>query len=147
MISWKLYNKFICKYLSCCYKNLSHMNHAKFTLSADVEKNPGPVTTIDPSSTICAPYSQGNIALFGLNAGKQCVAMSLCALIYNKHHHVINCSEDLVKILSVGNELYSVLSRVYNQEYLLLTELPKKITVFDCNYEMQYSSSYTGIMF
>ena len=57
------------------------MNHVKFTLSADVEKNPGPVTAIDPSMTICAPYSQGNIVLFGLNAGKQCVAMSPCALI------------------------------------------------------------------
>ena len=144
-ISLKLLNTFISKYLSCCYKNSNHiMNYVKFALSADVEKNPGPVTTIDPSMTICGPYSLGNIALFGLNAGKQCVAMSLCALIYNKHHHAINNSEDLVKILSVGNELYSVLSRVYNQEYLLLTELPNAITVFDCNYEMQYSNSYTG---
>ena len=50
----------------------------------------------------------------------------------------------MVNILSVGNELYTVLSRVYNQEYLLLTELPNAITVFDCNYEMQYSPSYTG---
>ena len=28
-------------------------------------------------------YSQGDVALFGSNAGQQCIARSLCALIYN----------------------------------------------------------------
>ena len=49
----------------------------------DLEKNPGP-TIFDvsyPTSTICADYSQGNEALFGENAGKQCVAMSLLLFI------------------------------------------------------------------
>lgn len=139
-------NSFIYKYLSSCYKNLNHViNYCKFSLSKDIEKNPGPnYNIIDPNQTICAPYSQGNIALFGLNAGKQCVAMSLCALIYNNHHNSITSSADLIKILTIGNELYSVLSRLYNEDFLLLTELPNVITVFDCNYEMQYSPSYTG---
>ena len=31
-----------------------------------------------------APYCQRNVTIFGENAGQQCVAMSLCALIYSK---------------------------------------------------------------
>ena len=33
---------------------------------------------------MCANYSQGNQVLFGENAGKQCMTMSLTAVIY--HH-------------------------------------------------------------
>ena len=32
-----------------------------------------------PSKTMQAPYSQGDVVVFGQNAGQQCVAMSLCA--------------------------------------------------------------------
>ncbi|XP_067017975.1 uncharacterized protein C05D11.13-like [Acropora muricata] len=37
----------------------------------DVEENPGPTIfdVIDPTRTICADYSQGNVALFSENAG------------------------------------------------------------------------------
>ena len=126
------------------YKSLNHrINHSKFTLSRDVEKNPGPNTAIDSNKTISAPYSQGNIALFGANAGRQCVAMSLCALIY-KHKNSISSSADLVSIMDTGNELYSVLSRLYNQDFLLLTELPQMVTLLETNYQMEYSPSYTG---
>ena len=43
----------------------------------DVEEYPGPTIfdIIDPMRTVFADYSQGNEALFGENAGKQCVAM------------------------------------------------------------------------
>ena len=57
------------------------MNYCKLNFGRDVEKNPGPTFIIDPSKTIHAPYSQGNVDVFGPNAGQQCVAMSLCALI------------------------------------------------------------------
>ena len=58
------------------YKNLNHrVNHLKSNLSGDIETNPGPV--INSTKTIQAPYSQDNMATFGLNAGIQCVAMSL----------------------------------------------------------------------
>ncbi len=80
---------------------------------------------IDSCKTICAPYSQGNIVLFGFDADKQCAAMSMCALVY-KH-----TSNDLIKIMNVGNDLYHVLSRLYNQDFLLLTELPNTLTVFN----------------
>ena len=48
----------------------------------DVEENPGPTIydIIDPTTTVSADFSQGNGTLFGVNAGKQCVAMSLTAI-------------------------------------------------------------------
>ena len=46
--------------------------------------------------------------------------------------------------MNIGNELYSVLSRLHNQDFLLLAELPKMVTVFETNYQIQYSPKYTG---
>ena len=51
------------------------VNHFKSNLSGDIETNPGPV--INSTKTIQAPYIQDNVVMFGLNAGTQCVAMSL----------------------------------------------------------------------
>ena len=57
---------------------------AKVKLFSVIETNPGPpINNVDPTLTIKAPYSQGDITAFGANAGQQCIAMSLCALIYN----------------------------------------------------------------
>ena len=124
------------------YKNLNHrVNHFKSNLSGDIEKNPGPV--INSTKTIQAPYSQDNVAMFGLNAGTQCVAMSLASLIYNKRNGIVS-SMDLVNIMNIGNELYSGLSSLSRQSYLLLTEVPEMIIVFNINYQLQYSPSYTG---
>ena len=70
------------------YKNLNHrVNHFKSNLSGDIETNPGPV--INSTKTIQAPYSQANVAMFGLSAGTQCVAMSLASLIYNKRDGIM----------------------------------------------------------
>ena len=86
------------------YKNLNHrVKHFKSNLSGDIETNPGPV--INSTKTIQAPYSQDNVAMFGLNAGTQCVAMSLASLIYNKKNGIVS-SMDLVNIMNIGNELY-----------------------------------------
>ena len=124
------------------YKNLNHrVNHFKSNLSGDIETNPGPV--INSTKTIQAPYSQDNVAMFGLNAGTQCVAMSLVSLIYNKSNGVVS-TMDLVNIMNIGNELYSGLSSLSNQSYLLFTEVPEMIIVFNINYQLQYSPSYTG---
>jgi len=56
----------------------------------NVEENPGPTIfdVIDPMRTVSADYSQGNEALFGENAGKQCVAMSVTAIIYHQIEHI-----------------------------------------------------------
>ena len=58
----------------------------------------GPVFYIDPSKTISAPYSQGNQIIFGETAGQQCLAMCLCALIYNKRQNIC-APQDLVNRL------------------------------------------------
>ena len=124
------------------YKNLNHrVNHFKPNLSGDIETNPGPV--INSTKTIQAPYSQDNVAMFGLNAGTQCVAMSLASLIYNKRNGIVS-SMDLVNIMNIGNELYSGLSSLSRQSYLLLTEVCEMIMVFNINYQLQCSPSYTG---
>ena len=59
------------------YKSLIHrVNFGQFKLSTDIEKNPGPSVYVDATKTIHAPYCQGNVVVFGENAGKQYVAMS-----------------------------------------------------------------------
>lgn len=104
--------------LQTVYKNLNHrLNKIKCELSQDVETNPG---TVDGSKTIKAPYSQDNVTLFGINAGSQCVAMSLTALIYNHQNTCIVSSRDLQNVMNFGNELYTSLSRLSKQTYLLL---------------------------
>ena len=68
---------------------------------------------VDPSNTIQVPYNQGDVVVFGQNAGQQCVAMSLCALIYHNMKGIGN-PDDLKQIMHIGNQLYnsfSLLSR------------------------------------
>ena len=83
-------------------------------LSTDIEKNPGPSVYADHSSkTIHAPYCQGNVVVFVKNAGQQCVAISLRALIYNRLYskiRMITLVDDMIQIMTVGNQLYSSLS-------------------------------------
>ena len=133
-----------CNYTSVIsvYKDVDHsMNHTEFKLCNAIEKNPGP---IDHTRTTQVPYSQGNVEVFGENAGTQCVAMSLTSLIYN-YRGSISSSVDLVNIMNIGNELYSGLSRLSRQTFLLLTELPEVLNVFNTDYkQLQYSSSYSG---
>ena len=119
------------------------MNYSKLMLCGDIEINPGPVFN-NPVKTIHAPYSQGNTEIFGENAGRQCVPMSLCSLIYLYRNNSICDSSDLVDIMNLGNQLYSTLSRLSRQMYLLLEELPTMITVEDCDYSIEFSQSYTG---
>jgi hypothetical protein len=64
-----------------------------------IEKNPGPSSYVDPNKTIAAPYSQGNELLFGQSAGQQCIAMSLCSLIYNNTKG-ISSTNDLIQIMA-----------------------------------------------
>ena len=49
----------------------------------DAGEIPGPTIfdITDPATTVSTDSSQGNEAIFGVNAGKQCVAMSLTAII------------------------------------------------------------------
>ncbi len=80
-------------------------------LSNDVEENPGPINIneiVDCTHTVHADFHQGNELMFGSNAGKQCVAMSLCSIVYNKIKSVnIWDSSIMNKILNYGNILHS----------------------------------------
>ena len=124
----KFISLYSCNTSSSVYKNASHRGQcATVNLCNDIETNPGPpIHSIDPTQTIKAPYSQGDITYFGENAGKQCVAMSLSALIYNKIKGIHSCT-DLVQIMQMGNQLYSTLSQCTGQVYLMQTELPSVI--------------------
>ena len=125
------------------YKNASHRGHcATLSLCNDIETNPGPyIHDIDPTLTIKASYSQGDIMYFVENAGKQCVAMSLVALIYNKIRGIHTCN-DLVQILEIGNQFYSTLPQCTGQVYLMQTELPSMIAMSEKNYQLNYTESY-----
>ncbi|RMX46527.1 hypothetical protein pdam_00018717 [Pocillopora damicornis] len=120
-------------------KNEAHAaNYCNCKLSRDTEKNPGPLTYVDPNKTIVASRSQGNELVFGQNGGQQCVAMSLCSLIYNDTQG-ISSANDLIQIMNIGNQLYST-----KREYLMQSELPTALNVFDTDYQLEYSESYSG---
>ena len=114
----------------------------KLKLSTDIEKNPGPSIYVDATKTIHTLYCQGNVVIFGENAGQQCVAMSLCALIYSKIRR-ISSGDDIIQIMTVGNQLYSSLSLLARQSMLMLTELLEMVTVFEQFFQLEYSKRYT----
>ena len=125
------------------YKSLNHrINNIASKLSGDIETNPGPFI-VDSSKTIHAPYSQGNSFVFGANAGKQCVPMSLIAILFD-FIYSIRSSSDLKEIMNVGNELYTRLSQSAGQDLLMLTELPEVMCLRDTMYRLKYSDSYFG---
>ena len=63
------------------------------------------------------------------NAGKQCVAMSLSAVIYNKIKGIHSCN-DLVQIMEMGNQLYSTLSQCTGVRAGVINA--NRITINDC---------------
>ncbi len=119
-------------------------------MANDVEENPGPTVydVVDPNKTISADFSQGNGRKFGQNAGKQCVAMSLTAIV---HSHITNINSwdfsFLNFILHAGNNLYTCISSSINKNFLLLTDVPEMVSVSDKIYHLQYSDSFNGDLF
>ena len=105
----------------------------QFKLCTDIdrEKNPGPSVYVDATKTIHAPYCQGNKTVFGENAGQQCVAMSLCALIYNKTTKIPSLDDMTTQIMIVDIQLYSSLSLLARQSMLMLRTLPGMVIVFE----------------
>ena len=85
-------------------ENEAHIaNYCNHKLSRDIEKTLA-LQHGDPNKTIVAPYGQGNELVFGQNAGQQCVARSLCSLIYNNTQWIITAN-DLIQIMNIGNQL------------------------------------------
>ena len=56
-----------------------------------------------------SPYCQGNVVVLGENAGRQCVAMRLYALIYSTIRRIASV-DDMIEIMTVGYQRYSSLS-------------------------------------
>ena len=121
-------------------------------MSNDVEENPGPTIydVVDPAKTICVDFSQGNAKRFGQNAGKQCAAMSLTAIVYG-HIASVNLWDSalLNDIMFAGNNLYSFITNSINKNFLLLTDVhvPELVSVFDNIYYLQYSDPLGGDLF
>ena len=116
-------------------------------LCNDVETNPGPAVyhIVDPNLTVCADFSQGDSNRFGPSAGKQCVAMSITAIVYSQIENVNSWnSSSLNNILLQGNILYVCISNSINKPLLLLTDVPELISAEDIIYSLQYSESFTG---
>ena len=84
-----------------------------------------------------------------MNAGKQCVAMSLTAIIYHQIQDIgLWTNSTLNNILIIGNTLYSTIRcSVQTNDYLLLTDVPDMVSIFDRVYSLQYSESFTGSLF
>lgn len=99
-------------------------------LTNDVETNPG-TGIVDPTKAIATPYCPGNVEVFGTaNAGTQCVAMSLSALVLNFRNPITSWA-DLVQVMNIGNNMYSALSQSCKQGLLLLTDLPVMVNLSD----------------
>ena len=119
-------------------------------MANDVEENPGPTLydIVDPRKTICADFSQSNARKFGPNAGKQCVAISLTAIVQTKVKDITTWdSSFLNKILSIGNNLYTYIHNSINMDYLLLSDVPEMVSVDNKVYCLQYSESFSGDVF
>ena len=118
-------------------------------LCNDVETNPGPTLydIIDATTTVCADFSQGG-RRFGPTAGKQCVAMSLTAIVHSQIENVSTWnSSSLNSILENGNGLYMCISKSINKDLLLLTDVPAMVSVYGKIYDLQYSEPCAGGVF
>jgi hypothetical protein len=85
---------------------------------------------------------------FRQNAGKQCVAMSLTAIVHNHINNVDTWdSSFLNEILCAGNNLYTCISNSVNKSFLLLSEVPEMVSVSDKIYDLQFSDPYAVDLF
>ena len=110
------------------------VNFGQFKLCTDIEKNPGPSVYVDATKKINAPYCQGNVTVLRGNAGQQCVAISLCTLVYSKVTKITSV-DDMTQIMIVGIQLlYSSLSLLARKSVLMLTELPAMVTLCLSNF-------------
>ena len=92
---------------------------------------------LQATRTICANYSQGSQVLFGENAGKQCIIMSLAAVIYHLEDINFWTSSTLNNILTIGNYLcmyISIRCSVQTSDNLLLTDIPCIVAISNTLY-------------
>ena len=119
-------------------------------LSNNIEENPGPVNIaeiVDPRYTVHADFNQGNQSLFGLNAGKQCVAMSRYAILYNEIKSVNIWDTSIMNaVLANRNNLYSIISQHVKKDFLLLTEVPEIVSIDNSIFYLDFTDSFSGAL-
>ena len=87
--------------------------------------------------------SDGISFFFGLDVTFTLNLKSTDITKLNCYNNSILDSTTLVNIMNLGNELYSMVSRLCRQHYLLLTELPAMVTE-DIDYYLMFSESYNN---
>ena len=55
----------------------------------------------------------------------------------------ISSANDLIQKMDIRNQLYSSLSWLAGQACLMQSELPTALNVFDADYQLEYSESYS----
>ena len=66
-----------------------------------------------------------------------------CPLV-NNNTQGISPTNDLTQIMNIGNQLYLGLSRLARKACLMQSGLPTALNVFDADYQLEYSKSYSG---
>ena len=67
-------------------------------------------------------------------------------MIYNNTQG-ISSANDLVQMTNIGNQFYSSLSQLTRQAFLMQSELPTALNVFDNDYQLEYSENYSGTVY
>lgn len=137
----------IVKDLRKVFKNGIHeLSHKRNLLLSDIETNPGP-SYVNCCNTVRGRFHQGEEKLFGINAGNQCAANSLVAVVFDTE---VSCflpgweSITMDSILRVGNNLYSYLHGFAAQDHLLLNELPNVLEIDSQSFDLSYGESVCG---
>ena len=69
----------------------------------------------------------------------------VCSLLLLQYHIRDQLTaNNLAQISNIGNLFYSSFSRLTRQAFLMQSELPTALHVFDTNYQLEYSESYSG---
>jgi hypothetical protein len=85
--------------------------------------------------------------MFGINAGKQCVAMSIYAIVYNEIKSVNIWDTPLMNMLLVNaNNLYTIISQHIQKYFLLLTDVPEILSINNDTFNLDYSDSFSGAL-
>ena len=97
---------------------------------------------VDPTHTVCADFNQGNESVFGSNAGKQCFAMSINAILYNEMKSVVIWDRPIMNVILVNeNNLIVIISMPVKKDFLPLTETSERVSIVEHTY---YSESFSG---
>ena len=118
-------------------------------LSNDIEESPGPRTIndiVDPAYTVHGDFNQGSELMFGMNASKECVAMSLCAIVYKEIKSVNSWDRLMLNTILICGNLYGIISQSIFESYLLLTDVPELVDVENHAFNLQYSDSFSGAL-